>query len=101
MPLVRIACRQGKPPPSSRAVGDAVHRAMVEAVQVPAADRFQIITEHSAGDLVYDPAYLNVTRSDDIILIQITLNADRSLDLKKALYKCIAEVLHGELGVRI
>lgn len=45
MPLVRISLREGKPETYRRAIGEAVHRAMVETISVPALDRFQVITE--------------------------------------------------------
>ncbi|MCI0483763.1 MAG: 4-oxalocrotonate tautomerase family protein, partial [candidate division NC10 bacterium] len=43
MPLVRISLRAGKPDAYRRAIGEGVHRAMVETINVPALDRFQII----------------------------------------------------------
>ncbi len=100
MPLVRISLLQGKPETYRQAVGDSVHRAMVETVNVPPLDRFQIITEHRRTDFIYDPQYLNVARTDGLIVIQITLNSGRSTELKKALYRRIADLLHQELGVR-
>jgi len=100
MPLVRISLLQGKPETYRQAVGDIVHRAMVETINVPPLDRFQLITEHSRADFVYDPQYLNVARTDGLIIIQITLNAGRSTEMKKALYRRIAELLNHELQVR-
>jgi 4-oxalocrotonate tautomerase len=100
MPLVRIALREGKPATYRQAVGDQVHRAMVEAINVPALDRFQVITEHPAAGLIYDPAYLDIDRTDDVVFIQITLNAGRTLDQKRALYARIAELLAEDPGVR-
>ena len=44
MPLVRISLREGKSEQYRRALGDAVHQAMVEAIDAPPQDRFQIIT---------------------------------------------------------
>jgi len=41
-----------------------------------------------------------VTYSPGIVFIQITLNAGRSVELKKAFYKRIADDLHAQLGVR-
>jgi hypothetical protein len=43
-----------RPAPGTRrgglaAIGDVVHRAMVETIAVPADDRFQVITEHPSG----------------------------------------------------
>ncbi len=100
MPLVRIALRAGKPAAHRSAIGDAVHRAMVETIQVPALDRFQVVTEHSADGLVYDPTYLDVRRSDDLVVIQITLNAGRTVEMKKALYRRIADLLAESPGLR-
>ena|SRR5579872_4653346 len=100
MPLVRIALLQGKPETHLRKVSAAVHRAMVETISVPPLDRFQIITEHAKSQFVYDPEYLNLRRTDDLVMIQITLNLGRTLEMKKALYRRIAELLHQEAGVR-
>ena len=100
MPLVRIALREGKSPAYRRAIGDAVHRAMVEAVNAPPLDRFQVVTEHPADGLIYDPAYLGIERTDDVVLIQITLNAGRTVEQKKALYARIVELLAENPGVR-
>jgi phenylpyruvate tautomerase PptA (4-oxalocrotonate tautomerase family) len=91
---------QGKPAQFRAAVGDAVHRAMVESINCPPQDRFQVITEHGKGDIVYDPAYLGIARGDGIVLIQITLNAGRSVELKRALYAKIAGLLESELKIR-
>jgi 4-oxalocrotonate tautomerase len=101
MPLVRISLLEGKPESFRKTVGDAVHRAMVETISVPPQDRFQIITEHAKSNFVYDPTYLGVQRTDGLIIIQITLNQGHTVELKKALYKRIAELLHNELGVRM
>ncbi len=100
MPLVRIALRKGKSPEFRRAVSDGVHRAMVEAIKVPEQDKFQIVTEHDEAGLIYDPSYLGISRTDGVILIQITLNAGRTLEAKKALYARIAQFLREVPGVR-
>ena len=100
MPLVRISLIAGKPEAYKQKISDVIHRAMVETVNVPALDRFQIITEHSKSDFIYDPQYLNVARTDDLVMVQITLNAGRTTELKKALYRRIAELLHQEVGIR-
>ncbi|MDH4094248.1 MAG: tautomerase family protein [Betaproteobacteria bacterium] len=100
MPLVRISLIEGLTPADRRRVGDAVHRALVDTIGVPARDRFQVITQHARGDLVYDPEYLGVERSDEIVLVQITLSAGRPLEQKRALYRRIAENLAQAVGLR-
>ncbi len=100
MPLVRIDLAAGKPADHRRALGDAVHDAMVATINVPAADRFQVVTEHPAGDFVFDPNYLDIERSADCVFVQITLNAGRTIDAKKALFAAIADGLHAKVGLR-
>jgi phenylpyruvate tautomerase PptA (4-oxalocrotonate tautomerase family) len=100
MPLVRIDLRKGRPEGFGKRVGDVVYRTMVDTINVPPKDNFQIIAEHDSDGLVYDPSYHDVSRSDEIIIVQITLNEGRSVELKKAFYKALAERLHHELGVR-
>jgi phenylpyruvate tautomerase PptA (4-oxalocrotonate tautomerase family) len=100
MPLVRISVMNGRSAAQKRALGDAVHRALVETIDVPALDRFQVITEHEPGDLIYDPEYLGIHRSDGVVFIQITLSRGRSLAQKRALYRGIAANLHESTGLR-
>jgi len=100
MPLVRISLREGKTEEYRKALTDGVHRALVEAVDAPAQDRFQIITEHPAGGLIYDPTYLGLQRTDNIVMVQITLSTGRKLAQKRKLFKRMAEILAENPGLR-
>lgn len=100
MPLVRISLLQGKNAEYKKKAGDTVHQAMVETINCPPLDRFQLITEHSKENFVYAPTYLDIPHTDDLIIIQITLNEGRTVELKKALYKAIAEGLNKSVGVK-
>ena len=99
MPLVRISVNRSESEGFIERVGKAVHRAMVEAIGVPEGDQFQVITEHDEG-LVYDPTFLGIDRTPGIVVIQITLAAGRSTELKKKLYTRIADQLAQSAGVR-
>lgn len=100
MPLVRIDIGAGHPAGFGRAVGDIVYRAMLSEINVPADDKFQIITGHETSELVIPHSYLGIEYSPGIVFIQVTLNAGRTTELKKAFYKRIADDLHAELKVR-
>jgi phenylpyruvate tautomerase PptA (4-oxalocrotonate tautomerase family) len=63
-------------------------------------DRFQVITEYPAESLIYDPAYLGIVRGDDVVFVQITLNAGRSTEQKRALYSRMAQLLQASPGLR-
>ncbi|VFU09418.1 tautomerase family protein [Methylocella tundrae] len=100
MPLVRIDLARGKTEHYRQTVGDVVYEAMIATLNVPADDRFQIIAEHSPNDFIVDQNYLGIKRTDDVIVIQVTLNAGRSVDLKRAFYKAVADGLHQRLDLR-
>jgi len=101
MPLVRVSLRKGKPAEFRRRLGTVIYETMLETINVPAKDNFQIITEHDPDGLIYDPEYLDIHRTEDVIFIQITLNEGRTVELKQAFYKRLAERLHNELGIRM
>ena len=99
MPFVRIDLARGKTEHYRRAIGDVVYDAMVATMNVPANDRFQIIAEHSDSDFIIDRTYLGVERSDDVVVIQVTLNAGRTVEMKRAFYKAVADGLNREFWV--
>ncbi|HYC61275.1 MAG TPA: tautomerase family protein [Thermoanaerobaculia bacterium] len=102
MPLVQVTLRKGKPSEFLQQVGSAVHDALVAHAKIPAEDRFQIFHEVEARNIVADPSFAGssrVSRSEAMLIIQITLNEGRSDDVKSALYADIAARL-AAIGVR-
>ena len=100
MPLVRISLREGKTTEYKKALADGVHQALVEAMDAPKQDRFQVITEHPASGQIYDPAYLGVQRTDNIVMVQITLSTGRKLAQKRKLFRRMSEILAQNPGLR-
>jgi phenylpyruvate tautomerase PptA (4-oxalocrotonate tautomerase family) len=101
MPLVRITLRRRPHPPEYlRDLGRAVHEALVSQANVPADDLFQIIEEVDEHRLTAHPTYGGVQRSENPVFIQITLNAGRTVEVKKALYADIVRRLQAAVGVR-
>lgn len=97
---MRLYLRRGKSPEYLKSVADAVHAALVAQANVPADDRFQVIHEMDEDALIAHPSYGGVTRSAGLIIIEITLNAGRTLDVKKSLYADIAARLNRDADVR-
>jgi len=100
MPLVRISLRQGTSPEYRRAIADGVHQALIEAIAIPPDDRFQVIAEYSPENLIYDPQYLGIKRSDKVVFIEVTLSAGRKPAQKRAFYKRATDLLAKSPGVR-
>ncbi|BFH65331.1 tautomerase family protein [Paenibacillus azoreducens] len=100
MPFVRIDLQQGKSQEELSMISRSVHRAMVETIDVPEDDYFQVITAHAPGELLYDRGYLGIPRSEQQIFIQITMREGRSRRQKQALYARIADLLQADTGAR-
>jgi 4-oxalocrotonate tautomerase len=100
MPLVRIDLLKGKSANYRAQVGEIVYQAMLSAFAVPKDDRFQVITEHSADELLFDRNYLGIHRSDDCVFIQITMSTGRTVEMKQRFYKAVADGLHEKLELR-
>jgi 4-oxalocrotonate tautomerase len=93
MPLVTIDVLAGRAAGELDTIADAVQEAMVATLDVPERDRFQIITEHTPETLRFDRHYLGIERSDQFVLIRITLSAGRSAEAKQAFYAQLAGLL--------
>jgi len=102
MPLARINIAKTASVDTVRAISNVIYEAMVSVANVPANDKFQIITRHAEDELIY-PAdgYLGVTYTPDIVFIQVTWNSGRTIDVKKAFYKAVAEGIAEKTGIRI
>ena len=100
MPFVRIDLMRGKSAQYRKTLGEIVYQAMVDVISVPKDDKFQIINEHAPEDMNFAESYLGNHYSQDLIFIQITLSAGRSVELKKAFYKRIVDDIHAQLKTR-
>ncbi|TWB95972.1 phenylpyruvate tautomerase PptA (4-oxalocrotonate tautomerase family) [Bradyrhizobium macuxiense] len=100
MPLTRVSLRRGKPAAYRKAILDSLYRAMRETFDVPEGDRFMTISEHDGDDFSYGADYLGIRRSDDLVIIQITVSNTRPVAQKQKLYRRIAELLTEGPGLR-
>ena len=101
MPLVRIDIKKHADPTFAKRIGEQIYAAMRSTINVPEYDNFQILNEHDGEHFIFDPQYLGIQRSDQLAIIQITLNEGRTLEQKKALYQAIAHSLNTQLGIRL
>ena len=99
MPLVRIDLPQAIDARTATGIGDAIHRAMMDVIGVPSGDKFQIISRQPPEARNLTSEYLGIRYSDKLVVIQITLNQGRTVELKKAFFKRVADDL-AELGLR-
>ncbi|MHC2254038.1 4-oxalocrotonate tautomerase [Bradyrhizobium embrapense] len=100
MPLTSVSLRRGKPAAYRKAILESLYRAMRETFDVPEGDRFMTISERDGDDFAYGADYLGIRRSDDLVIIQITVSNTRPVAQKQKLYRRIAERLTESPGLR-
>ncbi|MGE8069469.1 tautomerase family protein [Pseudomonas sp. NPDC089569] len=100
MPLVRVDLKKQQDPTYAKRVGQLIYAALRSAINVPENDNFQILAEHDEHHFIFDPQYLGIQRTDNLVVIQITMSEGRTLEQKKLLYKTIVESLNAQLAVR-
>lgn len=99
MPRIHISLRAGKSDAYRQAIFDSLYRALRETLNVPEDDQFMTISEHDAANFRTGNAY-GVSRSADVVYIQITVFNTRTAEQKAALFARIAELLGERPGIR-
>ncbi|MEB4871794.1 tautomerase family protein [Priestia megaterium] len=99
MPLLRFDVIEGRDEKELKALLDATHRAMLEAFGVPERDRYQIVHQHPAREMIIEDTGLGFERSKDLVIISVT-SKQRTEEQKQALYKLIVKELGESCGIQ-
>lgn len=98
MPLIRLDLLEGRDEESLKELLDATHRAVVKAFGVPERDRYQIVTQHPASELIIQDTGLGFERSRDVVVISVT-STERSAQQKKDFYQLVVQELGENCGI--
>jgi phenylpyruvate tautomerase PptA (4-oxalocrotonate tautomerase family) len=98
MPLIRLDLIEGRDEESLKELLDATHRAVVKAFGVPERDRYQIVTQHPASELIIQDTGLGFERSRDVVVISVT-STERSAQQKKDFYQLVVQELGENCGI--
>lgn len=93
MPFIRTSVRKGTSKARMHQIVDGVHQALVEAIGMPEDELFNLVQEYDADHFFYSRSFNGIARSDDLVVIEITLRRGRSDAMKRALYASIARRL--------
>ncbi|NGY85625.1 tautomerase family protein [Bacillus megaterium] len=99
MPLLRFDVIEGRDEKELKTLLDATHRAMLEAFGVPERDRYQIVHQHPAHEMIIEDTGLGFERSKDLVIISVT-SKQRTEEQKQALYKLIVKELGESRGIQ-
>ncbi|MGE7759703.1 tautomerase family protein [Peribacillus sp. NPDC097895] len=98
MPLIRFDLIEGRDKKSLRNLLDASHRAVVKAFDVPEKDRYQIVHQHPAHELIIEDTGLGFERSKNLVVISVT-SKQRRKDQKQHFYKVLVQELGENCGI--
>jgi phenylpyruvate tautomerase PptA (4-oxalocrotonate tautomerase family) len=100
MPFARIDLAKGKPPEYRATVADVVYGGIVGVFKAPDGDRFMVINEHAPENFVFDPHFLGIERSPDLIMIQVTSTVGNTKEQKLAFFRQMVDELNRRLNLR-
>lgn len=99
MPLVRISLMKTTTERAQQ-IGRCVYDAMRETIGIPEGDNFQVINHCGPGELIFDPSWPGIHRTDGFMFIEIMLGRGRETAVKQALFARIAQLLEERCQVR-
>ncbi len=98
MPLVQFDLVEGRSKEELQSLLDASHEAMVDAFQVPDLDRYQIVNQHPAHEMIIQDTGLGFERSKDVVVISLT-SRPRTEKQKEKLYQNLAAYLQERCNI--
>lgn len=93
MPLVTISVLEGKSDEYRETVADRVNEAVLETLDFPSDDRYQLVQEFPSQDFQLQE------REGDRIVLELTMRAGQPREDKQAFYARVTELLEQEPGI--
>lgn len=83
-----------------RALADAFNRALVEALNIPAEDRFVILSEHGPDELFLHPTFMEMKRdAANAMIVTVMIGAHRPIEDKRRLATTITRLVVETAGM--
>ena len=95
MPLVRVDIIKGKTPEYKKNLLNCIHEGLIETTGIENWDRFQRIVEIDKADYETSP-----DKTDDFMIIEITMFKGRTREQKKALIETVTDKLVETLKIQ-
>jgi phenylpyruvate tautomerase PptA (4-oxalocrotonate tautomerase family) len=98
MPLLYVDVIEGRTPAEIQVLLDAIHEAVVEALQVPQRDRYQVVRTHPAHEIVSLDTGLDIPRSSELVVLHV-VSRRRPREFKERFYQLLASNLAERCGL--
>jgi phenylpyruvate tautomerase PptA (4-oxalocrotonate tautomerase family) len=91
MPFVHTYVHQSTNAPTRSAIVSAIHDALVSGIGMPADELFNMVHPYDPVNFHYSRSFNGIARSDQLVVVEITMRRGRSDAMKRALYVAVAE----------
>ena len=98
MPLLSFDLIGGRSESERKKILDVTRELLLETLQVPKHDRYQVVNEHKRSRMVIEDTGLGFARSDKMVVLQIT-SRPRKREMKQAFYRLLVERLSASCGI--
>ncbi len=93
MPFIRISASETHTDEELTAICDGVFEAIVDVLEKPGDQRFQLIETYDPTRLFAHRAFIGLPEPDHSVFIHLTLSHGRQSDKKRALYEAVSRNL--------
>ena len=91
MPFVHTYVHQSTSPATRSAIVGAIHEALVSGIGMPPDELFNMVQAYDPANFHFSRSFNGIARSEQLVVVEITLRRGRSDAMKRALYAAITE----------
>ena len=91
MPFIRTALRETRSESDRSAIVTAIHDDLVDSIDMPRDELFNLVQTYNDQSFFYDRNFNGICRSDDLVVVEITMRRGRGDRLKRKMFEAIAE----------
>ena len=98
MPLLQFDMIEGRSENEIQTLLDTAHRVVLDAFKVPERDRYQIVQENKARNMVFQDTGLGFSRTEKFVMVRV-FTSPRSDEQKQLFMKRLAEEFQRVCGI--
>jgi phenylpyruvate tautomerase PptA (4-oxalocrotonate tautomerase family) len=99
MPFVHTYLHQATSAEKSTQIVRSIHEALVTSIGMPTDELFSLVHPYDPANFHFSRSFNGIARTDQLVVVQITMRRGRSDAMKKALYAGIADNIHQACGI--
>ncbi len=90
MPFIRTAIRKDVSQDRRDGIVSGIHQALVDGIGMPEDELFNLVSGYDPNEFYFSRTFNGISRSDAVVVVEITMRRGRSDAMKRELYRNIA-----------